>query len=365
MGMKKIGILTLHRANNYGAVLQNYALQQALLNLGAECETIDYIIPQIEKEYKNITLYRGLNPLKSICGLFWDIVNYSNSSCAYKKFEEFRNSKLQISSRRFDKTTINQCMYDVIIVGSDQVWNSGIVRYDNIPTFGLDFTKSIKATYAASCGNIKSIIPIELIRKFDYITVREKDLCDYLNDKGISAELVCDPTILLTKEVWQELIVDTKIDHSNYVYLYYIDSGKDEAAQIANDIASKEGINVYYSKRIDIDAIKHNYGVNRFSDGPLEFIKEIEQAEYVVVSSFHGVVFSILFEKEFVTLLHDNTGSRVFSLLKQLGLEDRIVKDYADYKCRKFDKIDFSSVRLKLDVMRKKSLEELRRISML
>lgn len=131
---------------------------------------------------------------------------------------------------------------------------------------------------------------------------------------------------------------------------------------IAKDLARKNNLDVVYSKRLDSESERNHYGINRFSDGPLDFIKEIECADYVVVSSFHGVAFSILMEKNFIALLHENTGSRVHSLLRKLGLQDRIVKNFEDYQNRKFAAIDYTRVRPIIENWKMESIEHLRKI---
>lgn len=358
--MKKIGILTLHRANNYGAVLQNFALLRTIGFLGFFAETIDYVIPIIDDGYRPKLFLKNKNKFQMLKANCWNMFNISNELRQYNKYKDFRNKYLKISKDSFDKTTISNSDYDLYIVGSDQIWNKDIVDNEHEQTFCLEFTNMKKASYAASCGSIYYLFDLSEIKDFDYITVREQELCDYLNNNGIKAKVVCDPTLLLSKREWLGLISDVSLDHSNYVYLYYVGSGRDEAAKIANDVASNLGDKVYYSQKVDRRSRK--YGINRFSDGPLDFLKEIANADYVVVSSFHGTVFSILFEKQFVALLHKETGSRVKSLLTKLGLEDRIVDNYDDYKTRKFTPIDYDRVRPILEQWRQESLEELKKI---
>lgn len=358
--MKKIGILTLHRANNYGAVLQNFALLKAIESLGFSAETIDYIIPEIDKAYAPKLLLKNKNIFRMLKANCWNVFNKKNELVQYNKYADFRDEHLKISTDSFDNSTISNSNYDLYIIGSDQIWNKGIVGEEHKQTFCLNFTSKKKASYAASCGSINCSFDLSEIKDFDYITVREQELCDYLNNNGIKTKVVCDPTLLLTKEDWLDLILDVSADHSNYVYLYYIGSGRDEAAQIAKDVASNLGNKVYYSHRVDRRSRK--YGINKFSDGPLDFLREIANSDYTVVSSFHGTVFSILFEKQFFALLDIKTGSRVKTLLTKIGLEDRIVDNYDDYKTRNFTPINYDRVRPILEQWRQKSLEELKKI---
>lgn len=361
--MKKIGILTLHRANNYGAVLQNFALLKAIENIEHSehsTETIDYIIPKIDKQYAPKLFLINKNIFRMLKDNCRNWSNRKNELVQYDKYTDFRDRYLKISSNSFDKYTIANSNYDLYIVGSDQIWNRKIIGADSEEIFSLQFTYKKKASYAASAGSINNLIELKSLKDFDYITVREQDLYDYLNKNGLQAMVVCDPTLLVPKEEWLSLISDVFIDHSNYVYLYYVGSGRDEAAKIANDISSNLGNKVYYSQKVDRKSRK--YGINKFSDGPLDFLKEIANSDYVVVSSFHGTVFSILFEKDFIALLHKETGSRVRSLLTKLGLEDRIVDNYDDYKTRNFNPIDYDRVRPILEQWRQESQEELKKI---
>lgn len=355
-----IGILTLHRANNYGAVLQNYALQKAIESLGYEAETIDYVIPQIDKEYSLLSAFIKRNPINMISSKYWELRNYKSGKANRDKFTAFRNKYLNISSIEYSAETIQNSQYDLYVVGSDQVWNKGIIRCDNENAFLLDFTEEKKAAYAASCGALSALIDVSKLRKFDYITVRESDLNDYLCDQGIVSKTVCDPTLLLNKEQWMGLF-DNQVS-VKYVYLYYIDSGRDLAARIAKDLAAKLGVEVHYPKKLDRLAVKDTYGKNTFYEGPIDFIQSIANAEFVAVSSFHGVVFSILMEKQFVAILHDTTGSRVASLLTKLNLQDRIVTSFEEYKLKQLREIDYSEVRQAIDKWREDSLSELKRI---
>ncbi|MEG2908006.1 MAG: polysaccharide pyruvyl transferase family protein [Erysipelotrichaceae bacterium] len=363
--MKKIGVLTLHGADNFGAVLQNFALQQAIIILGYSSETIDYCIPEIEKEYQVFSTRISKNPLTQIKRSFWEFVNYKQAMISKKKYNDFRKNYLRISEKRYNHNNICEAVYDIFICGSDQVWNKNIIRENNKDVFDLSFTNRMKASYGASCGSIKSLIDrLNYIENFSYITVRENELHNFLKQKGIESTVVCDPTLLIKKEQWEVLIKDINIEHSNYIYLYYIDDGREDAAKIAKYIASKINVMIINSKKYDYLSLKNKYGVNTFSDGPLDFLKKIESSTLVVVSSFHGTVFSILFEKQFVVILHKHTGTRVQTLLRKLGLEDRIFIDFDDFINREstFKKIDYSKINITLNEWRKESLEELRKI---
>ncbi len=362
IGMKKTGILTLHRANNFGAVLQNYALQQAIRKLGVECETVDFHIERIDKEYALFQECSIRHPRQWLKTRFWELLNYPQGFCSKRKYEAFRNEKLIISERGYCLENIadSNKVYDAFICGSDQIWNRYIIGEDNLSVFTLSFANKASASYAASCGNVEFLPTVELLKNIDYVTVREDELNEYMQKQSIDSKQVCDPCLLLNREDWMALFSYRK-PRRKYVYLYYIDSGRDVAAKIAREIAKERKEQVIYSKKYDQVALKEHYGINRFSDGPIDFIERIAEADFVVVSSFHGVIFSIIFEKDFIALLHEQTGSRVTSLLTKLGLQDRIIRSWDEYVQSKIDlkSIDYTEVQKKLETMKAYSLREL------
>ena len=358
--MKKIGIVTFQNANNYGAVLQNYALQTAIENIGYVAETVNYINPKIESSYKIFSPWLSRHPVLLLRRKYWELKNLKKSVQNKLSFDKFRDDYLKIKGKYWNVNDLKKLDYGLLITGSDQVWNKEIIGENNSSVYDLSFFHGKKASYAASCGSIDQIIdPTNGITALDRVTVREKDLADWLMERGIDAQLVCDPTLLLSAENWMESFqLKNETTKEKYVYLYYIDSGRAEAAKIAKDIASLNSYHVIYSKKTDKESIKMKYGVCHFEDGPIDFLNRILQSEFVVVSSFHGVVFSIIFHKEFYAMLHEETGSRVEGLLEMLNLKDRIVKNYDDYLERK-DYINPINYEMVDEIIRKWRLESI------
>ena len=361
---KIIGIITFHRANNFGAVLQNYALQKAIEKIGYSCEDIDYRNQKIEEQYRIFSSIRNRGISQILSKKKWEIINLPESIISKIRFSKFRNQFINISKRKFTRASINETKYDLYISGSDQVWNDTISGCHDYKTYFLDFTKEKKAAYAASCGNADLIKKyFDYLGTFDYITVREEDLSQVLSHNGIVSHVVCDPVFLLSQKEWNNLL-SPKSNATRFVYLYYIDSGREDASRIAKKIAQEKNCSVLYSKKKDRLAISGKYGINHYSDGPIQFIQNISESEYVVVSSFHGTAFAIIMHKEFVAILHKDTGSRVLTLLEKLQLTDRIVNDYDDYleKRKHWVPIDYSKVDDLLDEWRRNSIIELRKI---
>lgn len=362
--MKKIGIITFHRADNFGAVLQNYALQQAIVLNGMLPETIDYYCYNVERVYKVWhSAMCGGTLLSIVKNVLMTILNFPGTIINKKKYNDFRKNYLSISKRKYDANTISNAVYDVYIAGSDQVWNKKIIGKEDIFAYTLSFAKEHTAAYGASCGNEEYLIDgMDGISNIQLVTVREQQLCNKLKKMGIASKVVCDPIFLLNRDKWVEIIGDMPTIKQRYVFLYYIDEGKELAAVIAKTIAVSMNAKVHYPRKYDKAALVKHYGVNRFSDGPLDFLNEIYQAEYVVSSSFHGTAFAILMEKEFVAVLHNKTGERVKTLLDCLGLEERIVADKEDFQNRSpyWKPINYNAIRKKLVELREESMSCLR-----
>lgn len=364
--MKRIGILTFHRADNFGAVLQNYALQQAVIMLGTIPETIDYYSRNIERTYRVWdSVKHGDSLLCCIKKAARNILNFRNAIISRRKYKDFREKYLRISPKKYNAKTITIAEYDVYIAGSDQIWNKEIIGTEDIYIYTLGFTDMHTASYGASSGGEAYLIDdMDCISKIQMITVREQQLCNALKKRGIASKVVCDPVFLLKQDKWRTLIKNMPKRKYKYVFLYYIEEGRDQAAIISKSIAVSMGAKVHYPRKYDKRSILNRYGINKFSDGPLDFLDEISQAEYVVSSSFHGVAFAILMEKEFTAVLHEKTGDRVKNLLEYLDLEERIVSDNEDFQMRSqhWKPIDYNKVGEKLNEFREESMKCLREI---
>ena len=154
MENKTIGIITFHRADNFGAVLQNYALQQAIYKLGYKCETIDYISKNIEDFYSLDNLNNKISIKKKI----ENTINKKSKKISHEKFESFRKNFLYISSKQYTSDTIKEANYQLYICGSDQIWNREIIGPEDVVTYTLNFTNMKKAAYSASCGSNNYLI---------------------------------------------------------------------------------------------------------------------------------------------------------------------------------------------------------------
>ncbi len=210
----RVGIITFHRAINYGALLQTYALQTSVEKLGCECEVIDYHNERIERQYKKITLMNAKG-VKDVAKFF---LYATNQNGKYDKFRSFASRYLHLSPVCSSHDDLNKISsgYDLLIAGSDQVWNYRLTDFDTAYFLSFEKNRRKKNAYAASFGI--SEIPEEkiedyrnLLNNYNEITVREKRGAELIkNLTGRDHGLALDPTLLLSKKEWDTIATERK-----------------------------------------------------------------------------------------------------------------------------------------------------------
>jgi len=325
--MKNIGIITFHYANNYGAFLQAYSLERAIISFGEDnnVKIIDYKNKNISNEYKIISLNKIVYEKFRIKYILKRLINIENIIV--------RNYKFYISRKKLDIDRKKKYEnYDIIFAGSDQIWNPEILKgFD--PYYFLDIQNYYgkKATYAASFGidllSEKQKVQVkELIEKINYISVREKDGIFTLQELTNKKLIECiDPVFLLSKEQWIDILRNNfKEQYENdYILVYYMGKNSN-IMQDAYELSKKTNLKIVkiaYEKNI-----KREPQVSiKLTLNPFEFIKLFYNAKYVLTNSFHGTAFSIIFQKDFCSYKIDKKGNRIFDLLRNLNLKDRYV----------------------------------------
>lgn len=350
----RIGILTFQQSNNYGALLQSYALQKTIRDYGHEVDMIRYNCDYISKPYKLVNLKQ-----KGIGAYIFGIIGSICYLPRRRKCNEFR--QYFNYSAKVNRNTIVKLsdQYDTFITGSDQVWNHNLTNYDY--TYLLDFVKDTqkKFSYAASIG-VKSIDDgakskyIKLLSSFKKITVREeqgKKLLNTLIDNDINVAL--DPTLLLKQEDWLKVTNKSNIKE-NYILVYQLGFSSRMIGFI-NKLSEREKCKVVY---IPFPIGKYVRSKINLTCGPAEWLGLFLDAKYVVTDSFHGTIFSIIFHKKFFTEISDQNlaiGSRIEDLLSKVGLIDRlIVKNEGKEELN--GNIDFDIVDKILERERRKSI---------
>ena len=342
----KVAIVTL-LGNNYGGMLQTYALNHQLKEWNIDTIHIKHKI----KSNDNIK-----EKLKSIAKRFIYVKRN-------KKFKEFK--KLNLKFEKSLNENVLNC--DFYIAGSDQIWNQKILL-DDRRFFFLEFVKKgYKIAYAASIGrdeidqNEKDQIS-EWLNSFKYISIREKtgvELYQKLTSKKI--ENVLDPTLLVDNNVWNEFCKNIDIpDYGKYIFSYTLGASE----EVLSDIET-------ISERIKTGIVEISYKKNFKNEianvndaGPYEFAKMIKNSEFVLTNSFHGMVFAIINKKDFFVFTRGNMNSRIYDLLKILELEDRIIDKEKNIDIENIDlnkKINYKKVYEILKKEQEKSLDFLKK----
>lgn len=370
----KIATITFHNVNNYGALLQAYALQQTILNMGYDTELIDYT----RQNLKDVLVWFGNKskcflkgkPDKQLYSIkeFLDMVfaGEGNTKEIAPAFNSFRKNKLKLSSPA-NRNNVGKLAenYDLVITGSDQVWNCGRVNIE--PTYMLDFVNESrkKGSYAASFG-ISEIpekykhIYKNLLSDFSYLSVRENKGAEIIKDLiDREAKVVLDPTFLLNKEQWEKL-PDKKIDNSQkYILVYQLEYSKN-LMSFARKLSKEIGLPLKFIRKPVKENIEEDYCVGLGPDG---WVEQFLNAEYIVTNSFHGTAFAINFNKNFFTEVSQERiraamSSRLINLLNIFDLNDRFI-DNGENK-NMLSNINYDIVNVKLDELRQQSLDYLK-----
>lgn len=380
----RIGILSFTSSdNNYGQLLQCYALQTYLRKLGHEAEHVRFTPTSSKREQlsslEGISRYLRRN-------MNWRFVvnasrklRMSGAGDADRAFERFRGEVLH--TNRFQYASIddlrrNPPVEDVYLAGSDQIWGSDLSNPDTAGWY-LDFggPEVRRVSYAASIGRSLTADELPLfadqLKRFDALSVRERGAKEACVACGFDAEVVVDPTLLLDAEDYRSLAGDGEPPRTParpYLFAYILNVlyPNDIHWQAFKEYAEVRGLQVapvyssgYYTAYPIIRGIEPLYPTIP------EWVGLLERSECVVTPSFHGVVFSILFRRPFLALpLPGSKGKgndRIETLLSALGLEERIF-DPSQEVARQMDApIDWAAVGERLDALRKSSKDYLAR----
>ncbi|WP_174507954.1 polysaccharide pyruvyl transferase family protein [Klebsiella oxytoca] len=372
----KIAILTLPLHVNYGGNVQNFALQKFLKSLGHEVVTVHC------KTYNETTLKLVLSVIKRTLLKPKNLRHYLFTNSEKKAIslhhDEFinryiaRTEELDYSSFK-EYFEINK--FDAIFVGSDQVWRPKYAPHLN--SYFLGFlggnSKTKRISYAASFGSDEWEYSLEqeneckkLAKRFDAISVRESLAVDMCNDNfGVPAEHVLDPTMLLTKEDYIGLFKGKTLPGNNGKIFNYTLDMDDDKLKFVDKISKKIGRGIFstYPNKTKKETIFAKNIIDYQYPSVEAWLKSFAEADFIVTDSFHGTVFSILFNKPFIALCNKERGAARFtSLLQMFGLESRLVTDCnnVDYDTI-FSAIDYEYVNEKLAQLRVHSHEFIER----
>ena len=315
----KIGLLTFHRAHNFGAVLQCYALQEVLKHFGFVVEVIDYREPYTENYYR---IFRSdiLLSIPSLKGKLFYVISSWNRFKRAIRYKLFRLKYLNMSPKW---TGIENLNYDFFIIGSDQVWSRDclgdcfndiylgkFLRKSCSKIIGYAISSNIRSI---DCLNNDKLLPL-VFERFAVISFREVSVIERLKElTGVSYAQCIDPTLLTNMSMWEN-IIDKRWSKKRYVVLYRLrDANRSDMSVLykARKIATDLGVGM-----VEISSSRNSV---------VDFVSAIANAEYVVTTSFHATVFSLIFHKQFASyLLHDGNDGRYEDLLRKVGAEECI-----------------------------------------
>lgn len=338
----KIGILTFHRATNYGTVLQAYAMVCALRKLGLEAELIDYR-PEYNERTMRTRKLRNAHSIKEIASIVLNFLIYGNHF--KNKIEKFGSfiDKMPCSSdvyRTTEEVAAAMEQYDVLLSGSDQLWNERITGNDL--TYFFPFHHPCKISYASSFGvseisdkRKEEILP--LLSVFLHISVREKTaeqiikrLFSLYSSAPVNELLrVVDPTLLLEAKEWGELkALDISLPEDGYILTYYMIETP-LLRSITKKLQNETGLPVVNLKPSKKQMVFRE-GMNMLGAGPAEFISCYVGAKYVVTNSFHGTAFAINFNIPFYVAplpfsMAGDVNSRLIEILEWYDISERFI----------------------------------------
>lgn len=334
--MKKIGILTFHNAHNWGAALQVYALKKYLIKKGYNVSVINYKNHTIESNYLySQPIKYKVKSLKSCLKYFFLVLERLYARKQYvQKWEKFNRFIQKIIDNQVEVSKlreIEKMKYNYIICGSDQIWNYTLTNgFDK--AYFCDFkTDAVKISYAASMG-LKCLPKQEeeefknYIQNFDYISVREEELKKYINSLvDNKVEVVLDPTLLLEKEDYNE--IEQEINIGRYLLVYTLKDDK-KLMKISKYIAKKMNLKII---ELRYEKTLKRIGKHQIANvGPEDFLGLINNAEFIITNSFHGTVFSIIYNKLFYTIPVNAVNSRIENLLTLTKLNRRLINSIED-----------------------------------
>lgn len=369
----KASVITLHTVDNYGSVMQTYATQQILKKCGCDVEFVDYWrrdnLPQsrAERMLEGSTLQK-LKPL-------WEVNSFTRrATVALLKgiLEKQKSPMWKFLEERVNLTKIRYCSYDelkadppeadIYITGSDQVWNS-IWNKGIDPAYYLDFAPTGKPRIAFSASIGREQLDAEeipetrsLLEKYSAISVREQSAVELLASMDIKSTLVLDPTLMLEANEWRKLAAKHRTEKP-YLLIYQLNPNP-QMDQYAEQLAQKK----------EWDVIRIGFGrSDRRKGGKCVMLPSVEEflglfcnAACVLTDSFHATAFSLNLGTDFISVLPGRFGTRIESITKLTGTEDRILSSYDDLTVidRRIDKENVKNI---FAVERKKSIDFLRK----
>ena len=347
----KIGLLTFHDTNNFGSYLQTIGLYKKIVDMGYNCEIIDYQCESLIKREVPQSYKFSLSPKAIIKDILWG--RYLRRKYNNLKTFLYNNAKISVP---YYKDTIANCknLYDAFVVGSDIVWGMDIIEGDT--TYFLDFVNDNKKTaFSSSVGNPwkkeeKDLLK-PLLTDFDYIAVRENESADWVEElTGKRPKVVCDPTMLLTTNEWLEY-TSGKYEKNKYVLAYFPTA---KSLEDAKKYAKKHHLKCW--------VINHGLPIKGVTsvkpDCLQDFLALFKNAQFVFTASYHGMLFSVYFNRQFAYYNRAHK-SRMNTLASKLSVLDR---EGTEYDVLKMPEINYLNVNKAVEDYRNYSIDCLKQL---
>jgi hypothetical protein len=364
---KKVGLITYHASHNLGSLAQTYAMQYLIREkFKNNVAIIDF---SNLKQRNMYSLFPKIESWKNIVKNLITLISYPVLKKRYDDFQEFIDREFTRTPRSFDSFEQLKALdgeFEILVCGSDQIWNINCTDFDDAYFLGFD-TKARKVAYAVSLGG-QNIINSDDVQKyrdyladFDYISVRERNgqsWISQLTDKDV--EIVADPTLLVELEKWESLVKEPDIQ-GDYIFFYGVPFSPETYNAVVK-IGKQLAMPV-----IMLDARSYIYKFNFLrgiklykGSSPGDYFGLIKNAKLVITTSFHGTIFSTVFRKNFWTITFRETNKdddRVGTLLDQLGMNERFIylEDIDKYDLTA--DVDYTHYENNLAPLKNKSLE--------
>jgi hypothetical protein len=377
--MKKIGMITYRDiADGKGRFLQAFSLYSAIQHLGYDVELIDYYpknksIIKESKQNKIMRILKNPNDWPGyLAKLQHDTMLYiyrDQFNTKRTMYDSFINDNIVVTQKKYygyESLLNGNLNYDAYVCGSDQIWNPNFQGLD--PAYYLRFApESKRIAYAPSLGTteineMQKKIMKENLDGMNYVSVREKSGAEIIAGiTGKDVKNVLDPTLLLPLEWWEDFAGEEKPEKP-YVLTFLFDNNK-HPRRIAKEIANKYGYDIISIPDSFADLFFR--GNKEISVGPEKFVNLFKNASFVCTQSFHGVILSLIYNRQFLVFNRDTKGprtsifSRISDLLEMVRLESRIIRD-GEALPTNIEIIDFTKANLVLEEKRQESLAYLR-----
>lgn len=362
--MKKIGIITILDITNFGSILQAYALGYVIESFGYKVVFINYWRKAFTTSNKVKTFLKDKTLGNVVRRITYALAALTFYSALRIRIRRILRSRFSFTNKftSFEQLKKYAPNFDVAISGSDQIWNSSYNGGID-SSFFLDFVSCPRIAYAASSGLEKfdenELDKItSLLRKYDYISVREFQTKDYLASLGFHrTKQVLDPSLLLSADKWCDILDIKDRYKEKYLLVYSVERfNNDFIFSQAKKLAHEMGLKVYVvCATYPVEVKKYKFDKIFSLASIYTFLELLRGASFVVVSSFHGTAFSINFNKDFITISPNKFNIRMDSIMKLFALEERIVRD-SFVTSESLCPIDWHKVNNKLSIVRDESL---------